>query len=148
MRLTMQTNLFDTIRNLAASVELAADEDSVLDEDVYVSDSYQNLFDYYESVIIRANEILDRKKLDVYSDVLNIATRGQMERATLAYDKEYLMGLGLSLEATAELAEQLIIAAVRWKCSIPEDWRTVAGSNDLLDLAKKKLKYIRTIPDL
>lgn len=144
----MHPNLFETVRKLAASVELAADEDMVLDEDVYVSDSFQNLFDYYESVIIRANELLDRKRLDVFSDVLNLTTRGQMERAIAAYSKDYLMGLGLSLEATSDLAEQLIILAVRWKCAIPEDWKTVAGSKDLLNLAKKKLRYIRTIPDI
>lgn len=149
--------LFETIRKLAESaskipipspVEIAADDDIILDEDVFVSDSYQNLFDYYEAVIIRQNEFLDRKKMDVFSDVLNLTTRGQMERATTAYSKDYLMSLGLSLEATSDLAQQLIILAVRWKCAIPEDWRTVAGSRDLLNMAKKKLRYLRTTPEM
>lgn len=144
----MQPNLFDTIRKLVGTPETAADDFDPLDEDVFVSDSFENLIDYYEAVIIRSNDLLDRKKMDVYSDVLNITTRGKMERAIGAYDKDYLMSLGLSLEATADLAEQLIILAVRWKCAIPDDWKTVAGSKDLLNLAKKKLRYIRAVPDI
>lgn len=135
--------LLNTAKELAAKKD---DPDTEVDISNY-DDAFSNILRYYEGVIQRQDKILDRKKLSVFSDVLNLTTRGQVERALTSFNYSYLLGLNLSLEATSELAENLIQLANKYKLPIPEAWSNAASYKNDIGVIKTKLRHIRDVPE-
>ena len=105
-------------------LEVAAEEEEAVEPTVN-----EQMMAYQMAQLLRANTFLDKKKDAVFSDVLDLRTRGMVERAINSYDIDFLLGLGLSIETTAELAKSLIVIAKRHKVTIPNDWINVAKMN-------------------
>lgn len=141
------SDLFERVKNLLSSIENAAaiDEEGSLE---YYQDVIESVINYYEGVLNRANNILDKNNNRIFNDVLNLSTRGDIERAMRAYTKSYLLGLPISVEATSELAKSLIQLCKTFKVEPPRDWVDVAKFNTDIGRIKTKLKYIREIPEL
>lgn len=141
------SDLFERVRLLLKSIETAADgsEEENLE---YYQDVIEGVINYYEGVINRANTIIDKNKNRIFNDVLNLSTRGEVERAIRAYTKSYLLGLPISVEATSELAQSLMQICKQYKIDPPKDWMDVAQFNTNIGRVKTKLKYIREVPEL
>lgn len=119
-------NISEITKEILASIPEIAAETDEYDLSNFSSASDQ-LADYYRAQIIRANLFLDRHKDRVFNDVLNLSTRGQVERAIESYDTIYLLSLGLSLDSTSELAQRLIRIAKQYPVNIPESWLKLSG---------------------
>lgn len=142
------SDLFDKIRLLLNSIEKAA-PDEVEEENLeYYQDVIEGVINYYEGVLNRANAIIDRNKNKIFIDVLDLNTRGEVERAMRAYTKTYLLGLPISVEATSELAQSLIQICKTYKLDPPRDWVDVAQFNTDIGRVKTKLKYIREVAEM
>ena len=96
-----------------AEVEVVANEPASAEEE-YIT--------YLTACLIRSDKILDQNKQKVFNSVLNLPTRGRVERAIVAYDKHFLLSQNLSLDSTSELAKALIEVAKRFKVAAPRDW--------------------------
>lgn len=131
-----------------SAAENEDDKDNSANEAENFTDAMTSLITYYEAVIARTNSILDRNKRSVFIDVLNLNTRGEVERAMLSYTTAYLFGLNLSMESTAELAQNLIYCAKKYGLPIPKDWNDVARSNANVGVVKSKLKHVRQTLDI
>lgn len=146
------SDLLLLINQAMKAAEISAADDTEEDNSANEADNYTDamtsLVTYYEAVITRANEIMDREKTSIFLDVLNLNTRGEVERAMLAYNTAYLFSLNLSMESTAELAQNLITYAKKYKLPIPKDWFDVARSNANLGVVKTKLKHVRQTMDI
>lgn len=146
------SDLLLLINQAMKAAEISAADDTEEDNSANEADNYTDamtsLVTYYEAVITRANEIMDREKTSIFLDVLNLNTRGEVERAMLAYNTAYLFSLNLSMETTAELAQNLITYAKKYKLPIPKDWFDVARSNANLGVVKTKLKHVRQTMDI
>lgn len=146
------SDLLLLINQAMKAAEISAVDDTEEDNSANEADNYTDamtsLVTYYEAVITRANEIMDREKTSIFLDVLNLNTRGEVERAMLAYNTAYLFSLNLSMESTAELAQNLITYAKKYKLPIPKDWFDVARSNANLGVVKTKLKHVRQTMDI
>lgn len=142
----MSNDLLKLINKALLAVETAKEED--LNEVKYFADAASSLISYYEAVLDRANKILDRDKVNIFIDVLNLRTRGEVERAMLAYDMDYLLSLNLSVEATAELTQNLIQIAKRFNLPVPSVWKEVAKSNSDIGKIKTDLKHVRQVIDI
>jgi hypothetical protein len=120
------SNVLEIAKNLKQSmVELAAEDADDLDtNEPSISEQLSTLL---ELQLRRANHFLDLKKSKVFENILDINSRGQAERAYNSYTKNYLLSLGLSLSATAELASSLIMICKKYKVGASEDWKTVAA---------------------
>lgn len=68
----------------------------------------------------RANRLLDRRKDMIFAQHLNITTRGEAERALVAYGQSYMMKLPLSLDAIQELSQGLVDVLRRFKVPASE----------------------------
>lgn len=137
--------LHEAIQNVLTAAEIAADEGA--EKPLVYVDAMTSLMSYYEGVIARADKIMDRKKEKVYNDTLALNTRGEMERAMTAYTVDYLLGLDLSLEATSELALQLIELIKRYNLPAPQAWIDVAKFDTSVGVAQNQLKRVRQALD-
>lgn len=142
------SDLFDKIRLLISSIEKAAPDDSEDSELHYYQDVIEGVINYYEGVLNRANDLLDRNKNKIFIDVLDLNTRGEMERAMRAYSKAYLLALPISVEATSELAKELIQMCKPYKLDPPKDWIDVAKFDTDIGRVRNKLKYIRETAEM
>jgi hypothetical protein len=122
------SKLIEVAKQILMSCEIAAEDISVAEgpsaEEQYIS--------YLQAVIIRANQYLDKDKGRIFAEVLALPTKGSIERAIIAYDRYYLMQLGLSLESTCELAKELCLVAKQGKVGIPKDWKAISEMDIVL----------------
>jgi len=142
------STLYDKISLLLKSIEKATPEGPEEENLEYYQDVIEGVINYYEGVLNRANDIVDRNKNKIFRDVLDLNTRGEMERAMRAYTKSYLLCLPISIEATSELAKELIQMCKVYKIDPPKDWEDVAKFNTDIGRVKTKLKYIRETIEL
>lgn len=114
------THLNSLLRQLLSAPELAFTDDM---DDVIPQDS---LLDYLKAALVRADTFLDRRRDQVFFEVLTIPDKTTAQRVVVAYDVEYLMGLGLSLDATIELTRELIGVMTSMNVSYPATWDKLA----------------------
>lgn len=136
-------DLFERVRKLVSQIETAAPEAGETEILEYHQDVIEGVINYYEGLMDRANAMLDKNKEKVFVDVLSLTTRGQVERAMRAYSKSYLLSLAISIEATSELAKELILLAKKYKLEAPKDWIDVAEFNTSIGRIRTKLPYVR-----
>tara|TARA_B100001750_G_C15155757_1_gene421851 strand:+ start:44 stop:457 length:414 start_codon:yes stop_codon:yes gene_type:complete len=117
----MSHKILEIANALHSAAEVAAEEEAKFEPTVD-----EQMVAYLQAQIKRADAFLDKRKDKVFEDTLSIRTRGEVERAIIAYDADYLLGLGLSVEATSELAQSLIQIAKKHKVVIPKDWNDIA----------------------
>lgn len=122
--------------------------ENFISEDYTARDSRDIEIEFYSAALRRANRFMDRDANRITGDVLNIQSRGEAERAIVAYDIAYLMQLGLSLEATSELAKSLIALVIPYKVVPPDAWRAVANYNVELEEQIQNRPYPRKLLDL
>lgn len=141
----MTNPLIQAVANALRAVEIATEDNEAA---VDFIDTMTNIMTYYETVIARSDRILDQRKEKVYRDTLNLNTRGDLERAMSAYTEDYLIGLNLSLDATSELAKELIVKLKRYDLPAPQAWINVANFDTAISQIRTKLKHVRQVPDL
>lgn len=120
------TKILEIAKELIASgaVETADEVEVVINETMT---SEEQLIVYLNAVVNRSNKILDAKnKQRIFTDVLSLNTRGDVERALTAYDRQYLLQLPLSLDSVVELAKELISLAASYGISPPKAWKNIA----------------------
>lgn len=115
-------SIIDIARELVA-VEVA-DEVEVVINDAMTGE--EQLIVYLNAVINRGNKILDKNRDRVFTDVLSLNTRGDVERALTAYNRHYLLSLPLSLDSIVELTKDLISIAGRYGIEPPKTWKNIA----------------------
>jgi len=119
------SRILEIAKDLLEAAEIAAADIEMLEpptiEEQYIM--------YLGAAISRANKFLDRRKSEIFASVLNLQTMGRVQHATEAYDKVYLLSLGLSLESTSELASELIVLANKYKIPVPRSWTEVSRMN-------------------
>ena len=126
------TKILEIAQNILTTFNIADIETAAADIEMLNSPSPEEQYIIYLSAALaRANTMLDARKQDVFADVLNLTTKGRVERAVTSYDKAYLLGLRLSLESIAELASELILRAKRFGVDAPDAW---------LDISKMRIE--------
>lgn len=108
----------------ASVIEVAEDETEIVVDESMTAE--EQLIVYLNAVILRSDKILDKNKARVFSDVLNLNTRGEMERALLSYNKHFLLSLPLSLDSIVELTKELISLAAKFKVDPSKDWNNIS----------------------
>lgn len=135
------SKILEIAKNLIGNLQDQAIEEAAGDIEVLDPLSIEEQYILYLSAALtRANKVLDKNKETVFAQVLDLNSRARVERAVGAYDKPYLLSLGLSLEATSELARNLIDTAERFKVSPPRAWKEVAMLN--IDLKGEDLPMV------
>lgn len=81
----------------------------------------------------RADRILDMRRDKIFAEHLNITSRGEAERAVLAYGQSYMMKLRLSLSAIQDLVKELTDTCNRFKVPPSDAW--INMSKGIFELA-------------
>lgn len=106
------------------AVEIAEEETEIVVNESMTGE--EQLIVYLNAVILRSDKILDKNKPRIFSDVLSLNTRGDVERALTAYNKHFLLSLPLSLDTIVELTKELITLAAKYQIDPPKDWKNIS----------------------